>query len=130
MQMAVRHDRDFEPGDREKRPVGWEDALAREQEKELNKEDSFIAPSDAPSGRVAFTQRLLRLKQKTTQPAEAVRLSCPVCLNSSAKLTATRCGHVFCSSCINHTFEQGQACPSCRTAGSASQLRPLALAAH
>ncbi|KIY71670.1 hypothetical protein CYLTODRAFT_103093 [Cylindrobasidium torrendii FP15055 ss-10] len=131
MQMAVRHHREYEPGDRETRPVGWEDALAREQEREENKEESFITSDTSTSSRIQFTQRLLRYKMKTTVPTkEPVRLSCPVCLNSSAKLSATRCGHVFCSGCIKHTFEQGQGCPSCRTQGSASQLRPLALAAH
>lgn len=129
--MGVRHHRDYEPGDREKRPVGWEDALAREQEREENKEDSFIATNSQAKSRIQFTQRLLRHKQKqVAAETEPVRLSCPVCLNSAAKLMATRCGHVFCSSCIKHTFEHGQGCPSCRTQGSASQLRPLALAAH
>ncbi|KIY62531.1 hypothetical protein CYLTODRAFT_494572 [Cylindrobasidium torrendii FP15055 ss-10] len=91
MQMAVRHHREYEPGDRETRPVGWEDALAREQEREENKEESFITSDTTTSSRKRFTQRLLRYKMKTTVPTkEPVRLSCPVCLNSAAKLSATR----------------------------------------
>ncbi|KAL5262079.1 hypothetical protein ACHWQZ_G007689 [Mnemiopsis leidyi] len=48
-------------------------------------------------------------------------LTCPVCLDSKAQIQAssrnlvsTKCGHVFCSFCIEQVFKSTRQCPQCR----------------
>lgn len=48
---------------------------------------------------------------------ERVVLMCPVCMESSVKRkpTSTKCGHIFCESCINHAITITHKCPMCNT---------------
>lgn len=42
---------------------------------------------------------------------------CPICLDCIERPAVTSCGHLFCSECINNSFNssQGKKCPLCRT---------------
>jgi len=49
-------------------------------------------------------------------------LTCPVCLDTLASITrrggrvvSTRCGHVFCGSCLPRCIQAAGQCPTCRT---------------
>jgi len=62
-------------------------------------------------------------------------LLCPVCLDSfemikaegQRQLISTKCGHVFCSSCIDDIMRKHKCCPSCRTAIRKPSLRAIFL---
>ncbi|KAK0229344.1 hypothetical protein EDD85DRAFT_143970 [Armillaria nabsnona] len=126
------HHRDYEEGDREKRADGWEDELARQQQEE-NREDPLALEKfeeDAPMSRVEVGIAILNLKKRLQRqpiPKATLKQTCPVCLCPSSKMSVTKCGHVFCSSCIRQTFEKSQGCPSCRKPGHLDQLRKIDL---
>ncbi|PBK58987.1 hypothetical protein ARMSODRAFT_856774, partial [Armillaria solidipes] len=107
-EQSARHHRDYEEGDRERRAEGWEDELARHQQEEENREDPVAL-------------------EKVESQAPMSRQTCPVCLCPSSKMSVTKCGHLFCSSCIRQTFEKSQRCPSCRKPGHLGQLRKIDL---
>lgn len=49
---------------------------------------------------------------------EAVALTCPICfesLSSNLKPITTRCGHLFCSECLQTFFRTTKKCPTCKT---------------
>ncbi|KAK0440019.1 uncharacterized protein EV420DRAFT_1650692 [Desarmillaria tabescens] len=135
-EQSARHHRDYEEGDREKRAEGWEDELARLQEQEENREDPVAlkkVEEQAPMSRVEVGIVILNLKkrlQRQPTPKATVKQTCPVCLCPPSKMSVTKCGHVFCSSCIRQTFEKNQGCPSCRKPGHLSQLRKIDLHIH
>ncbi|KAK0471300.1 hypothetical protein IW261DRAFT_1512481 [Armillaria novae-zelandiae] len=98
-----RHHRDFEEGDRERRPEGWEDELAQQQYEQENREDPVALEKfeeQAPMSRVEVGIAILNLKkrlQRQPKPKATVKQTCPVCLCPSSKMSVTKCGHVFCS---------------------------------
>ncbi|KAJ7273119.1 hypothetical protein C8J57DRAFT_266573 [Mycena rebaudengoi] len=108
-------------------PDGWEDEMARRQdalitggEIPLPAEDLNDAPLSTLEVGVAVTNL-----QKSAKPRGVLALSCPICLSTPKKMCATRCGHVFCSSCITYVLETAEACPTCRQPALATQLRSL-----
>ncbi|KAK0440017.1 uncharacterized protein EV420DRAFT_1167164 [Desarmillaria tabescens] len=135
-EQSARHHRDYEEGDREKHSEGWEDELARQQEREENRENPVAlekAEEQAPMTRVEVGIAILNLKKRLQRqpiPKATVKQTCPVCLCPSSKMSVTKCGHVFCSSCIRQTFEKSQGCPSCRKSGHLGQLRKIDLHIH
>ncbi|KAF8917081.1 hypothetical protein CPB85DRAFT_238835 [Mucidula mucida] len=127
------HSRDYEMGDRDHRPEGWEDAMAEELERQAKIKDPIDQEGTKPMSRVEFSKVMLSMKVRLsakTKPVEPLRQDCSACLTSSRKISVTRCGHFFCSSCIKQTFEKSQGCPSCRKAGTISQLRKVQLRSH
>ncbi|KAK0209973.1 hypothetical protein DFS33DRAFT_1450056 [Desarmillaria ectypa] len=134
-EQSARHHRDYEEGDREKRAEGWEEELVSRQEQEENWEDpvTLEKSEEVPISRVEVGIAILTLKkrlQRQPVPRSNVRQTCPACLCPSSKMSVTKCGHVFCSSCIRQTFEKSQGCPSCRTPGHLGQLRKINLHIH
>ncbi|ESK92856.1 zinc-finger-containing protein [Moniliophthora roreri MCA 2997] len=111
-----------------KYPPGWEDALGEEEDRRANKEDPIITDDSEPAmSRVEVMKTILAMKQRMTRPAKKLVQSCPICLSTPKSMSAARCGHLFCTSCISHAFETSGSCPSCRRPGLASQLRKVKL---
>ncbi|KAK0430651.1 hypothetical protein EV421DRAFT_1857338 [Armillaria borealis] len=135
-EQSARHHRDYEEGDRERRAEGWEDELARQQQEEENREDPVAlekVEEQAPMSRVEVGIAILNIKkrlQRQPMPKATMKQTCPVCLCPSSKMSVTKCGHVFCPSCIRQTFEKSQGCPSCRKPGHLNQLRKIDLHIH
>lgn len=49
---------------------------------------------------------------------EPIPLTCPVCfesLTSNLKPITTRCGHLFCSECLESFIRISKKCPSCKS---------------
>lgn len=47
-----------------------------------------------------------------------IPLTCPICfesLSSNSKPITTRCGHVFCTECLNTYFRTAKKCPTCKS---------------
>ncbi|KAJ6598025.1 hypothetical protein B0H10DRAFT_2231759 [Mycena sp. CBHHK59/15] len=112
-------------------PDGWEDEEARRQ-------DALLVGGEIRSRRRTSSATLVWMPprpvwqrscnlQKGVQRIGVVRQTCPICLAAPKKMSATRCGHVFCTSCITFVLEESRACPTCRQPGLATQLRPLDL---
>ncbi|KAJ7243388.1 hypothetical protein B0H12DRAFT_1311309 [Mycena haematopus] len=120
-------DNDSEDGESSSRPDGWEDQLGMEQDAaeggEIPIPQEDMEGSKAVSGVAA---RIANFRQNTN-PTGVLRLKCPVCLSARKKMATTRCGHVFCSSCITHHLNDTKTCPSCRQPALTSQLRTLDL---
>jgi len=55
--------------------------------------------------------------------------NCPLCLEPPTDSSATRCGHVFCTSCIQQALSVKRNCPVCRKAAVPLQLRKIYLSA-
>lgn len=55
---------------------------------------------------------------KPASPPKKV-LKCPVCLESMVaqdkRLASTRCGHIFCETCLTDSLKVQKQCPACRT---------------
>ncbi|KAK0229358.1 hypothetical protein EDD85DRAFT_144417 [Armillaria nabsnona] len=83
----------------------------RENRKAYRPRKNQGRPSDVPGG----------------VPKATVKQTFPVCLCPSSKMSATKRGHTFCSSCICRTFEKSQGCPSCQKPGHLDQLRKIDL---
>ncbi|KAI5115222.1 hypothetical protein M0805_004633 [Coniferiporia weirii] len=52
---------------------------------------------------------------------------CPLCLEQKDELSSTKCGHVFCTRCINHSLEKKRQCPVCRSRVKIKSLRRIYL---
>eukprot|EP00953_Heterococcus_sp_UTEX-ZZ885_P011161 6459-Heterococcus_DN1.PRE.2 len=53
--------------------------------------------------------------------------TCSICQGYlAAPQILSGCGHTFCSGCIRQNLETKPACPECRKAGTASDLKPAA----
>ncbi|KAI0053178.1 hypothetical protein FA95DRAFT_1552661 [Auriscalpium vulgare] len=69
----------------------------------------------------------LSLKDEEYARAECAKFMCPICLKAPAKSSATRCGHVFCTSCIHQSLRKELNCPVCQRVtvpGNLIQLHP------
>ncbi|KIK64360.1 hypothetical protein GYMLUDRAFT_220851 [Collybiopsis luxurians FD-317 M1] len=118
--------------ERELYPYSWENGVAAEITRRENVEEEVIVAEQDELSRVQVVKKILELKQRISKQrsetsAKALKQTCPICLCAPKKMSVTRCGHLFCSSCISHAFEQGQGCPTCRKLGSVSQLRQVDL---
>ncbi|KAJ6500575.1 hypothetical protein C8R45DRAFT_863224 [Mycena sanguinolenta] len=119
------------------RPDGWEDELGMEQDAALSGSEIPIPQEDTEGGeagnglaaRVAVlaSHFMLNNLRKAANPSGVLRPTCPICLSARKKMCATRCGHVFCSSCITHALNDTKSCPSCRQPAVTSQLRTVHL---
>ncbi|GFT62748.1 hypothetical protein TNCV_3146151 [Trichonephila clavipes] len=64
----------------------------------------------------------------------AYTVECAICLETPDEVTAsgkmlmsTRCGHIFCSSCIDRIFKESKSkyCPKCRKRINRRQIHPI-----
>lgn len=62
-------------------------------------------------------------------PSSGVFFSCPLCLEAPKENSATRCGHLFCTSCIRTALSMKKMCPVCREFAQPRQLRKIYLSA-
>ncbi|KAF9059846.1 hypothetical protein BDP27DRAFT_1237859 [Rhodocollybia butyracea] len=115
--------------ERRRFPKTWENRTAAEIKRRESIEDAIAVDEHEELSRVQVTMKILELKQRMNRQREqkVLKQTCAICLCVPKKMCVTRCGHMFCSSCIHHTFEQGQGCPSCRKLGNISQLRTVDL---
>ena len=52
--------------------------------------------------------------------------TCPICLDTPTAARIAQCGHIFCLSCILHSFhENGRICPICLDSTTVRELRPI-----
>ncbi|TRM67146.1 hypothetical protein BD626DRAFT_566182 [Schizophyllum amplum] len=59
--------------------------------------------------------------------AKVVEFECPVCRQKPDVVCATKCGHLFCATCIHQSFKRDAECPICRLEGLPAQLRRVYL---
>ncbi|EKM56502.1 uncharacterized protein PHACADRAFT_253670 [Phanerochaete carnosa HHB-10118-sp] len=62
-------------------------------------------------------------------PTSGLFFSCPLCLEAPKETSATRCGHLFCTSCIRTALSNKKMCPVCREFAVPKQLRRIYLSA-
>ncbi|KAL1730811.1 hypothetical protein EV714DRAFT_272340 [Schizophyllum commune] len=53
--------------------------------------------------------------------------ACPMCKEAPELACLTRCGHLYCATCIHHAYKRDNKCPTCREEGQTSQLRKVYL---
>ncbi|XP_011022394.1 PREDICTED: polyadenylation factor subunit 2-like isoform X2 [Populus euphratica] len=51
---------------------------------------------------------------QTGPPPPAPVFCCPICMDEMKEATSTKCGHVFCKSCIEKALAVQKKCPTCR----------------
>ncbi|KAJ7632114.1 putative zinc-finger-containing protein [Roridomyces roridus] len=117
------HD-DTDDEDDASRPAGWEDRLALAQEASALKEAEIPIPQED------LVHKEPVKKNKLQKSSGVLRPTCPICLSARKKMSATRCGHVFCHSCISHVLTETKACPNCRQEALVGQLRTLDLCTY
>ncbi|XP_028797055.1 E3 ubiquitin-protein ligase RNF4 [Neltuma alba] len=59
--------------------------------------------------------------EKPKPPMEPV-FSCPICMGPFVEEVSTRCGHIFCKSCIKAAINAQGKCPTCRKKVTAKEL--------
>lgn len=67
-------------------------------------------------------------KTETTQKGPRHEWECAICLealNSKRGISATVCGHVYCTPCITEVVFKRKECPTCRKALASAQVHPL-----
>ncbi|KAJ4886049.1 RING/U-box superfamily protein [Raphanus sativus] len=47
-------------------------------------------------------------------PVEEPKFNCPICLGPFTEEMSTKCGHIFCKSCIKDAISRQANCPTCR----------------
>jgi hypothetical protein len=65
---------------------------------------------------------------ETTQKGPRHEWECAICLeaiNSKRGISATMCGHVYCTPCITEVVYKRRECPTCRKALDSAQVHPL-----
>lgn len=68
------------------------------------------------------------------EPTQRVKISCPICLDSSMKkkMVSTKCGHIHCEDCLKTALRTlGKKCPVCRKAlGARDAYHPIFFSGH
>lgn len=83
--------------------------------------------SDSPARRVQTRIRYINVI--VPQPAAPVDQPpahpCPVCLSECVDMSAPKCGHIACATCLERTIELYHRCPVCRHKASMRDVRRL-----
>lgn len=63
-------------------------------------------------------RRNLDLDDSNEEPTQRVKITCPICLDSSMKkkMVSTKCGHIHCEDCLKLALQNNKTCPVCRKA--------------
>lgn len=56
------------------------------------------------------------------QPLKKIVFSCPICMGPFVEEMTTRCGHIFCKTCIETAIVAQAKCPICRKKTNVNQL--------
>ncbi len=56
----------------------------------------------------------LALSLNPPAPTAEPSLKCSICLCAPSEMSATTCGHIFCTSCIEESLKSQKNCPNCR----------------
>ncbi|ETW03758.1 hypothetical protein H310_05127 [Aphanomyces invadans] len=59
--------------------------------------------------------------------AAKVHMRCPLCLDTMVTITSTKCGHVYCRSCIAEAINHIHKCPLCSRELSLRDIHPVFL---
>lgn len=73
-------------------------------------------------------QNTVEGKTETAQRSSRLELECAICLemvSSKRGISATMCGHVYCTPCITEVVFKKKECPTCRRTLESSQVHPL-----
>lgn len=54
----------------------------------------------------------------------SIHFSCPICFELISEATITRCGHTYCSKCIQKSIEMNKKCPKCNQTLTSDQTFP------
>lgn len=92
----------------------------------FQKEEILTSVSD--SGEEKKQKSIAEDKTETTQNGLSHQWECAICLeavNSKRGISATVCGHVYCTPCITEVVCKRKECPTCRKALASAQVHPL-----
>ncbi|KAG5634887.1 hypothetical protein H0H81_000417 [Sphagnurus paluster] len=142
-QSSFHSDDSDDEGEDDRLPTGWEDEEAKRQDEVerrcLTEEPLVVDDADAKAlssiqRRFKMMKFMERRRNEAHKPASEPRLShtysCPVCLSCPKTLSATRCGHLFCSPCIERAVETNGVCPSCRKPSVMAHIRKVDLGVY
>nr|VDC77891.1 unnamed protein product [Brassica rapa] len=61
-------------------------------------------------------------KSVVAAPVEEPKFNCPICMCPLTEEMSTKCGHIFCKSCIKEAISRQAKCPTCRKDVTAEDL--------
>lgn len=59
---------------------------------------------------------------KLPSPPKEPTFTCPICMGPLVEEMSTRCGHIFCKTCIKTAMRAQSKCPTCRKHITAKEL--------
>ena len=54
-----------------------------------------------------------KMNSQTSSKNPNPHFSCPICFELISEATITKCGHTYCSKCIQKSIEISKKCPKC-----------------
>ncbi|RDB19496.1 hypothetical protein Hypma_013604 [Hypsizygus marmoreus] len=131
-QSVYHRDDSDDEGEDENLNDGWEDEVARlqdESERSHQTEEEISSNKFEEDRLSSATRRMALMNFTTSRPtvSSSLQISCPICLTNPKNASSTRCGHLFCTSCIEHAIEMSGVCPTCRKPAIVAQLRKIDL---
>jgi len=96
--------------------------------KEMFKKKEISAEGGSDSDGDKKQQNVVEDKTETTQKDSRPEWECAICLetiSSKRGISATMCGHVYCTPCITEVLCKKKECPTCRKALDDAQVHPL-----
>jgi hypothetical protein len=57
---------------------------------------------------------MIAMSQSKSMSDKKLFASCPICMESPKDPCAGKCGHIFCSICMNGWLHKKQECPVCK----------------
>lgn len=71
-------------------------------------------------------------KETFGRPKTSGTVSCPICMDGYAEIIhsgrlimSTKCGHIFCSQCLQNSLKSANSCPACRKKLNHKQYHPI-----
>ncbi|KAF2882730.1 hypothetical protein ILUMI_23463 [Ignelater luminosus] len=84
-------------------------------------------PPVQPSALPKPIKPVLSAEERVVRPENKGLRDCPICLENmeNKEISATVCGHIFCTSCITAAVRSNRSCPNCRAALTLKKIHPL-----